>query len=145
MVVTRSSNNHGPYQFPEKLIPLMVTNALEEEKQLPVYGDAQDIRDWLYVEDNCQAMPMRWRKGSQVRSTTLAVDKKRQISISSKGSSRCLANQKASSPSSKTVQATPWIPQRSRQRGVGCLLYPSRKDLSVQSTGICRMNPGGDG
>lgn len=62
VVVTRSSNNYGPYQFPEKLIPLMVTNALEE-KQLPVYGDGQNIRDWLYVEDNCRAIAHVVEKG----------------------------------------------------------------------------------
>ena len=53
--VTRASNNYGPYQFPEKLIPLMISNALED-KQLPVYGDGQQIRDWLYVEDHCRAI-----------------------------------------------------------------------------------------
>jgi dTDP-glucose 4,6-dehydratase len=53
--VTRASNNYGPYQFPEKLIPLMITNAFED-KPLPVYGDGQQIRDWLYVEDHCRAI-----------------------------------------------------------------------------------------
>ncbi|MDQ2774710.1 MAG: dTDP-glucose 4,6-dehydratase [Acidobacteriota bacterium] len=53
--VTRASNNYGPYQFPEKLIPLMISNALED-KSLPVYGDGQQIRDWLYVEDHCRAI-----------------------------------------------------------------------------------------
>ncbi len=53
--VTRASNNYGPYQFPEKLIPLMISNALED-KALPVYGDGQQIRDWLYVEDHCRAV-----------------------------------------------------------------------------------------
>ncbi len=53
--VTRASNNYGPYQFPEKLIPLMISNALED-KPLPVYGDGQQIRDWLYVEDHCRAL-----------------------------------------------------------------------------------------
>lgn len=53
--VTRASNNYGPYQFPEKLIPLMISNALED-KPLPVYGDGQQIRDWLYVEDHCRAI-----------------------------------------------------------------------------------------
>ncbi|MCA8924946.1 MAG: dTDP-glucose 4,6-dehydratase [Planctomycetes bacterium] len=52
LVVTRSSNNYGPRQFPEKLIPLMITNALEG-KQLPVYGDGKNVRDWLWVDDNC--------------------------------------------------------------------------------------------
>jgi len=50
-VITRCSNNFGPYQFPEKLIPLMITNALED-KPLPVYGDGRQVRDWIYVEDH---------------------------------------------------------------------------------------------
>ncbi|MFZ5435625.1 MAG: dTDP-glucose 4,6-dehydratase [Bacillota bacterium] len=62
VVITRSSNNYGPYQFPEKLIPLMITNALEE-KPLPVYGDGQNVRDWLFVEDNCRAIALVIEKG----------------------------------------------------------------------------------
>lgn len=53
--VTRASNNYGPYQFPEKLIPLMISNALED-KALPIYGDGQQVRDWLFVEDHCRAI-----------------------------------------------------------------------------------------
>jgi len=53
--ISNCSNNYGPYQFPEKLIPLMILNILEE-KTLPVYGDGKNIRDWLYVEDHCQAI-----------------------------------------------------------------------------------------
>ncbi len=56
-LITNCSNNYGPYQFPEKLIPLMILNALEG-KPLPVYGDGQNVRDWLYVEDHCRAL---WR------------------------------------------------------------------------------------
>ncbi len=55
VVITRASNNYGPYQFPEKLIPLMIHNALRDIP-LPVYGDGQQIRDWLYVEDHCRAI-----------------------------------------------------------------------------------------
>lgn len=55
--ITRCSNNYGPYQFPEKLIPLMVTNGLMGKK-LPLYGDGQNIRDWLYVEDHCRALDL---------------------------------------------------------------------------------------
>ena len=55
VLVTNCSNNYGPYQFPEKLIPLMILNALEG-KPLPVYGDGQNVRDWLFVEDHCQAI-----------------------------------------------------------------------------------------
>jgi len=54
-IITRSSNNYGPYQFPEKLIPLMITNALEGKK-LPVYGDGLNERDWIFVEDHCTAL-----------------------------------------------------------------------------------------
>jgi dTDP-glucose 4,6-dehydratase len=55
VVVTRSSNNYGPHQFPEKLIPLMILNALHEQA-LPIYGDGQQIRDWLFVDDHCRAL-----------------------------------------------------------------------------------------
>jgi len=54
-IVTRCSNNYGPYQFPEKLIPLFITNALED-KPLPLYGDGLHVRDWIYVEDHCAAL-----------------------------------------------------------------------------------------
>src|ERR1700680_2268823 len=62
VIVTRASNNYGPYQFPEKLIPLMISNALED-KPLPVYGDGLQIRDWLYVEDHCRALLAILEKG----------------------------------------------------------------------------------
>ncbi len=62
VMVTRASNNYGPYQFPEKLIPLMIANALDG-KQLPVYGDGQQIRDWLYVDDHCRAILAVLEKG----------------------------------------------------------------------------------
>jgi len=55
--ITRCSNNYGPYQFPEKLIPLMIKNALED-KPLPVYGDGSNVRDWLHVEDHCRAIDL---------------------------------------------------------------------------------------
>ncbi len=62
VVITRCSNNFGPYQFPEKLIPLFVTNAIEEKK-LPIYGDGQNIRDWIYVDDHCSAIDLVTQKG----------------------------------------------------------------------------------
>lgn len=62
VVVTRSSNNFGPYQFPEKIIPLFVTNLLRG-KRLPVYGDGMQVRDWLYVKDNCEALELCLQKG----------------------------------------------------------------------------------
>lgn len=60
--ITRCSNNYGPYQFPEKLIPLMIKNILEG-KQLPVYGDGGNVRDWLYVKDHAKAVDMIIHRG----------------------------------------------------------------------------------
>jgi len=62
VVITRASNNYGPYQFPEKLIPLMIANAFAD-RPLPVYGDGQQRRDWLYVEDHCRGILAVLRKG----------------------------------------------------------------------------------
>ena len=62
MVTTNCSNNYGPYQFPEKLIPLVLLNALEG-KPLPIYGDGKQIRDWLYVEDHCTGILAALTKG----------------------------------------------------------------------------------
>ncbi len=62
VVITRCSNNYGPYQFPEKLIPLMITNAIEGKK-LPVYGDGRQVRDWIHVEDHCAAVLAALERG----------------------------------------------------------------------------------
>lgn len=62
VTISRCSNNYGPYHFPEKLIPLMIINALED-KPLPVYGDGMNVRDWLYVEDHCRAVDLILQKG----------------------------------------------------------------------------------
>jgi dTDP-glucose 4,6-dehydratase len=64
VVVTRASNNYGPYQFPEKLIPLMIANALDERK-LPVYGDGLNVRDWLFVDDHCRAIRAVLERGRE--------------------------------------------------------------------------------
>ncbi len=63
VTISRCSNNYGPYQFPEKLIPLMINNALNE-KPLPVYGKGLNVRDWLYVEDHCKAIDLILQKGT---------------------------------------------------------------------------------
>ena len=75
---TRASNNFGPYQFPEKLIPLMISNAIED-KPLPIYGDGMQIRDWLYVDDHCRAI-------------LAAIDRGREGEIYNNGGSRALPN-----------------------------------------------------
>ena len=62
VIITRASNNYGPYQYPEKLIPLFVTNAMED-KPLPLYGDGKNVRDWLYVKDHCKAIEFALKNG----------------------------------------------------------------------------------
>ena len=62
-IITRSTNNFGPYQYPEKLIPLMILNA-EHDENLPVYGDGLNVRDWIYVEDNCAAIDNIFNEGN---------------------------------------------------------------------------------
>lgn len=63
VLITRSSNNFGPYQYPEKLIPLFVTNAIDDI-QVPLYGDGKNVRDWLYVIDNCKAIDLVLHEGA---------------------------------------------------------------------------------
>jgi dTDP-glucose 4,6-dehydratase len=62
VLVTRASNNYGPRQYPEKVIPLFITNALED-RELPLYGDGLQVRDWLHVEDHCRALDLLFEKG----------------------------------------------------------------------------------
>lgn len=64
VLITRCSNNYGPFQFPEKLIPLMISNAMED-RELPIYGDGLQIRDWIYVEDHCRALDLVLHKGKE--------------------------------------------------------------------------------
>ncbi len=71
-IVTNCSNNYGPYHFPEKLIPLMIFNAIEG-KPLPVFGRGENIRDWLYVEDHAAALMLVARQGSWANPIMLAV------------------------------------------------------------------------
>ncbi len=62
VIITRCTNNYGPYQFPEKLIPLVITNALED-KPIPIYGDGLNVRDWIYVKDHCRAIDLIIQRG----------------------------------------------------------------------------------
>ena len=87
VVTTRASNNYGPYQFPEKLIPLMITNAIDD-KQLPVYGDGLNVRDWLFVEDCCRAIDAVLHSGKVAKFTTSARELRKPISRSF---TRCLS------------------------------------------------------
>lgn len=75
-IITRSSNNFGPYQHPEKLIPLFITNAIEG-RDLPLYGDGMNIRDWLYVLDNCRAIDLVLHKGKIGETYNIGADNER--------------------------------------------------------------------
>lgn len=88
VLTTNCSNNYGPYQFPEKLIPLMIVNALAG-KPLPVYGDGMQIRDWLYVGDHCSAVRRVWKRARWARPTTSVGITKKPTSISFAPCARC--------------------------------------------------------
>ncbi len=75
-IITRSSNNFGPYQYPEKLIPLFITNAIQD-KNLPLYGDGMNVRDWLYVFDNCRAIDLVLHKGKAGEVYNIGADNER--------------------------------------------------------------------
>lgn len=77
VIITRSSNNYGPYHYPEKVIPLFITNALQDRK-LPLYGDGKNVRDWLYVEDNCAGIDVVLRKGKEGEIYNIAGESERQ-------------------------------------------------------------------
>ena len=76
VIITRSSNNFGPYQHPEKLIPLFITNAMDNE-YLPLYGDGMNVRDWLYVIDNCSAIDLMLHKGEPGEIYNIGADNER--------------------------------------------------------------------
>ena len=91
VLTTNCSNNYGPRQFPEKLIPLMILNALGG-KPLPVYGDGQNVRDWLYVDDRCAAIRTVWSRACRGRHITLVASRKCGISMSCLRSASCWMN-----------------------------------------------------
>ena len=76
VLITRSSNNYGPYQYPEKLIPLFITNLLENKK-VPLYGDGLNVRDWLYVLDNCAGIDMILHRGKDGEAYNIGGDNER--------------------------------------------------------------------
>jgi dTDP-glucose 4,6-dehydratase len=76
-VITRCGNNYGPRQFPEKLIPLMIANAMNDEP-LPVYGDGKNVRDWIYVDDHCRAIWLAYKKGKNGEAYNIGARNERQ-------------------------------------------------------------------
>ena len=132
VLVTRASNNYGPYHFPEKLIPLMISNALDG-KQLPVYGDGQQIRDWLYVEDHCRGIRSVLEKGSEGEvyniggNRSLANIEVVKRILEATGQNESLIKYVADRPghdrryalsSEKLMHATGWVPQMTFEVGL---------------------------
>lgn len=132
VIVTRASNNYGPYQFPEKLIPLMITNAFAD-KTLPVYGDGLQVRDWLYVEDHCRALLTILEKGrdgeiyniggnrslpnKEVVDRILAITRK-PASLIEYVKDRPGHDRRYALSSGKLMQETGWGPQMDFERGL---------------------------
>src|SRR5579864_6855352 len=132
VIVTRASNNYGPYQFPEKLIPLMITNAFGN-KPLPVYGDGLQVRDWLYVEDHCRAILTILEKGrdgeiyniggnrslpnKDVIDRILAITKK-PASLIEYVTDRPGHDRRYALSSEKLMKETGWSPQMDFERGL---------------------------
>ena len=154
VLTTNCSNNYGPFQFPEKLIPLMILNALEG-KPLPIYGDGGNVRDWLFVGDHCRAIAGCLPRASRARPTTSA---DAMSAPTWRSSTRSAARWTASRPApmanptwSKkplwrtapaTTDATPWTPPRSSANSTGLPPRPSRRAWNVRSAGTCKTAPG---
>ena len=130
--MTRASNNYGPYHFPEKLIPLMISNALEG-RPLPLYGDGLQVRDWLYVEDHCRAILSVLKKGRDGeiyniggnRSLTNKEVVERILEITGQPSSliqyvtdRPGHDRRYALSSAKLTRETGWAPQMQFERGL---------------------------
>jgi dTDP-glucose 4,6-dehydratase len=144
VTVTRASNNYGPYQFPEKLIPLMISNALED-KPLPVYGDGRQVRDWLYVEDHCRAIFSALEKGRAGEIYNIGgncslpnIEVVKQI-LKATGKPESLISWVADRPghdrryaltNAKLSRETGWKPQMSFEEGLACTVtwYRKRQD-----------------
>lgn len=105
VTISRCSNNYGPYHFPEKLIPLMIANALND-KPLPVYGEGLNVRDWLYVEDHCKAIDLIIHKGRVGEVYNVGGHNEREILTSLSLSVKNLASQNHLSFTLATVRDT---------------------------------------
>jgi len=104
-LITRSSNNYGPFQFPEKFLPLMITNAMDD-KPLPIYGDGQQQRDWLHVQDNCRGVLAVLERGKSGRFTTSAASTSRKTSPWPGACFAYWASLRRCSPTSRIGRAT---------------------------------------
>ena len=141
VTISRCSNNYGPYHFPEKLIPLMIANALND-KPLPVYGEGINVRDWLYVEDHCRATT-----ATSVRSTTWAATTRCATSTLSSSSARRWISRNPSSSTwltgRDTICATPSTPLRFTTSWAGSRRPNSPMASPRPSNGTWPTAPGG--
>ena len=146
VVVTRCSNNYGPYQFPEKLIPLCVTNALED-RTLPVYGDGLNVRDWIHVDDHCRGMLSALEGGARGGSTTSAGTPSEPISRwwggSYRPSGRARRRSSSSGTGPGTTGATQWIPPALGRSSDGRLGSASNRGWTPPSRGTGPVRNGG--
>jgi dTDP-glucose 4,6-dehydratase len=132
VIVSRASNNYGPYQFPEKLIPLMILNAMEG-RSLPVYGDGMQVRDWLFVEDHCRALAALLQYGHEGEIYNIGGNRslpnievvKKILRATGKGESliesvrdRPGHDRRYALTSEKTLRETGWQPQVSFEEGL---------------------------
>jgi dTDP-glucose 4,6-dehydratase len=154
VLTTNCSNNYGPYHFPEKLIPLVIHNALAG-KPLPIYGDGQQIRDWLYVKDHCSAIRAFWKQASWAKPTTLAAGTRSRTWTLFTPSAQFLmnsarepmaSNTRSRSPTSRIVRvmivATPLTPPRSSANSAGSRLKPSRPVSAKRCSGTSTIKAG---
>ncbi|WP_054956208.1 dTDP-glucose 4,6-dehydratase [Paenibacillus dakarensis] len=157
--ITRCSNNYGPYQFPEKLIPLMIYNAMNG-RPLPLYGDGMNVRDWLYVEDHCRAIDIVLRNGKngevyniggnnernnlQVIRTILELLNKPE-SLITHVADRLGHDRRYAIDSSKIRTQLGWVPKYSYEDGIRCTIqwYQDHLDwLEQVLTGECDHSAG---
>jgi len=131
VVITRSSNNFGPHQYPEKVVPLFITNALDDTP-LPLYGDGRNVRDWLYVLDNCAAIDLVLRRGRDGEVYNIGG-----------GSPASRTRSSGLSPTARaTTVATRWIPRRSgSSAGRRAIRSPPR--WRRRCAGTASTRPGG--
>ncbi len=146
VVVTRCSNNYGPYQFPEKLIPLMITNALADKK-LPVYGDGLNVRDWIHVEDHCRAVMAVLLDGTPGEVYNVGASAEMQNIQVVELILEALGNRTSSSPTSPTASATtaatPSTRRRFRMNSAGSPSTHPRPACARPSNGISTIARGG--